>query len=700
MSQPRTIMDYFRRPPFPLRQDEPVQNDSKSSSDPDPTPAADQPSSPLSDPPSSLPSHRASSQSIDSPALQLRESLLSAVNESAHNDPAQQSFGNNAGMHRSSSFGGSFNSSQRIIKNGQEIVTGSDGEDTDSIESLESPEELLKMFTKPATPADQKKDSEAKTIDSERTLRPRQTTARNTIDRVFMPQVPTPKYKFTLEDLVTHAVDDEEAEAGVAKAKAALESSRKEGKEAPNGTSSRERGKSADIREDVLTSALAEERDETDLQRLLNAVRRTEAFDQDKSWSFFSDQATTPSPPEFPRDSILPSSREAFLREPASRERAFHSGIVEFALSRDLLPDELIIWILYSVPSEPRDDLRYAYCRALKRASPRRIASLVRPEDIDEVFRSLGAKPAALNLSERIIPDCTHRHHQNPSRDPKYLLSVLDVLQGAAELFCNDTREHALQILFRLALDTSLMRKSTICSVLEGTIVELLRNIPQDIRDNMINRICTSAFNTIQDVALQSQLLKRILPASSWVALFRCRLAVAFFIGDASPLTEPPDAVLNLRRITHHLRDKRFDVKLQKDKRGGGYDYAELGAITSLLNIVIDLGRFTPTFTDKEAENSFNADVDALAERIKRIFTAIEDSGASHLRRTETKQSLEALHYRIIYSVRSKPPPKKSFFGDAGPENWSAIGRSGSFMDKFLATRKDRTEDTGSLDNT
>jgi hypothetical protein len=195
-------------------------------------------------------------------------------------------------------------------------------------------------------------------------------------------------------------------------------------------------------------------------------------------------------------------------------------------------------------------------------------------------------------------------------------------------------------------------------------------------------------------------LLKHILPTSPWIALFRGRLAVAFFIRDPSPLTEPPETAFDLRRITRHLRDKRFDIKLHKAKGEGSYDYTELGAITSLLNVAIDLGRPTPTFSDKESENAFNAAVDALAERIKRIFTAIEDSGASHLRRTETKQSLEALHYRIVYSVRSKPPPKKSFFGPAGPEDWGGISRSGSFMEKFLTARKERTEDRSSRDGT
>lgn len=34
--------------------------------------------------------------------------------------------------------------------------------------------------------------------------------------------------------------------------------------------------------------------------------------------------------------------------DPAPRERAFHSGILDFALMKGLLPDEVILWILQS----------------------------------------------------------------------------------------------------------------------------------------------------------------------------------------------------------------------------------------------------------------------------------------------------------------------------------------------------------------
>ena len=150
--------------------------------------------------------------------------------------------------------------------------------------------------------------------------------------------------------------------------------------------------------------------------------------------------------------------------------------------------------------------------------------------------------------------------------------------------------------------------------------------------------------------------------------MLRCRLAVAFLTSDPSPLTEGPDVMVYLKRITNVLKGKRFDVKRYKTKNQPEYDYGELMAITTILNVAIDSGWSGVDFSSKDAEREFNSEVDVLADRIKRIFTSIEDSGASHLKRTLAKEALEALHYRIIYSVRTKPRPKRSIFGENGAD--------------------------------
>lgn len=104
-------------------------------------------------------------------------------------------------------------------------------------------------------------------------------------------------------------------------------------------------------------------------------------------------------------------------------------------------------------------------------------------------------------------------------------------------------------------------------------------------------------------------------------------------------------------------------MKRYKKKGANDYDYGELSAIITLLNVSIDSGWSGVDFQTKDAEREFNSVVDTLADRIRRIFTSIEDSGASHLKRTLAKEAMEALHYRILYSVRTKPRPKKGLFG-------------------------------------
>lgn len=187
----------------------------------------------------------------------------------------------------------------------------------------------------------------------------------------------------------------------------------------------------------------------------------------------------------------------------------------------------------------------------------------------------------------------------------------------------------------------------------------------------------------MKDPVFQSRILTHILPTSDGIALFRCRLAIAFLVRSPAPLTERPEEVLDLKRITGVLRDKRFDAKMYKGKQDVEFDYDELAAVTTFLNVAINprTDRYPSAAQQTDAE--FNEDVDVLAERIKKIFSSIVDTGASHLKRTQVKEGLEALHYRIIYSVRTKPPPKKGFFEAYGNGAWDGAARSSSFMEKF-----------------
>lgn len=176
-----------------------------------------------------------------------------------------------------SSLNGSFNASQRILKDGQEVVISSDGDDTDSISDLEDPAVLFAPKNKPknARPPPPKKYQPNKAL---------------------LAQLAAPtKYKYTIDSLVHDAVDDDEIEANVAKARATVVELQQNGAQGAAG------GSKKGLNEGMLASALGGDSDQgPGLQRLFDAVRRTEALEHNRTWRFFEYGQMTPAAPKFP----------------------------------------------------------------------------------------------------------------------------------------------------------------------------------------------------------------------------------------------------------------------------------------------------------------------------------------------------------------------------------------------------------------
>lgn len=302
MSRSRNITDFFGRPRFPG-------TNSRSSeqriSDPSKVRAASSQS--LSQPhlTSSLSENNSSTYSgtpTDSPGTQLKESPLDSAGDLPEEKAPHQSFqsGKTTG---NSSVGGSFGSSQRLVRDGKEVVTCTDGEETDSLEDVD---ELLRRFTGPEDDF-QEQPSKGGSTGVRMNLRPKRGMMQG---KFSLSDAKAPNYKNTLDMLVTEAVDDNETEAGVAKLKAAMESENSRSRAEPRLDGRQGGG----VHEDMLAAALGEKDDELSLQRLLDAVRRTEAFEREKSWLFFDHETDVPPPHEFPRDAIAPRGHLAGLR--------------------------------------------------------------------------------------------------------------------------------------------------------------------------------------------------------------------------------------------------------------------------------------------------------------------------------------------------------------------------------------------------
>ncbi|KAJ5932105.1 hypothetical protein N7516_006594 [Penicillium verrucosum] len=534
-----------------------------------------------------------------------------------------------------SSLNESLNESQRIMKDGREVVISSDGEDTDSICSLEDPKSLFAPHSKKHefTPAKFTKVSSPK------------------------------KYRNCIDSLVHDAVDDNEVEASVARARANYVQKQPDGKETgnkPYGTA---------LNETMLISALGQNEDGVGGQRLIGAIRRTDALDHGRAWPFFDCTQTLPPAPNFHRsssnNSLFHFIRADRFAESDTRERQFISGeFIQMALSKGLLPDELVLWMFRSIPYERREELSNAYYRIIKNMDVERLKLLIRPADINDLFSRLGARSQALDPSKEIIPvPSQYITPDSALKDHVTFVSVLRLLRETAGLLAEDTQEQVVLMLLRLTLDISLTADAMVSSEIQWTINAVLHpeNFHETSGEDSLRRVCATFYTTIHDVCIQSQIVHHILPTSPWFALIRCRLAVAFLLQSPSPLTEPPEKLLDIKRITLLLlRDERFQVK--RFKGIADYDWRELTSLTCLLNVAIDSSALVLNFNSTQAEKDYDVAIDRLAAQIKMIFCSIQDSGASHVTRTVAKSELEALHYRIVYSVRSKPPPKTTIF--------------------------------------
>ena len=151
-------------------------------------------------------------------------------------------------------------------------------------------------------------------------------------------------------------------------------------------------------------------------------------------------------------------------------------------------------------------------------------------------------------------------------------------------------------------------------------------------------------------------------------------MALTFFFNDSLYLTYPEDDLLKIRRIIRELEKPEFNID-------GGTDYTRLASLISIVDICIDDGAPLSGFTDKDQENAFNTDIDDLAKRLKFMFTRIVDTGASYMARTEAKEVLERVHYRLVFAVRTKERPKKSIF----QSNFGGGTELQSAMTKFLS---------------
>lgn len=242
--------------------------------------------------PSNLPSSSLTSSltSLDSDVRSEEEEEDEATNVLRETDrmPVTASFGT------SSSQGPVLTNSQRVMRKGQVMIKNSDDE-SDSGTSLDDLDELLNLARQtvdssppietdplPSTSSNQKRLTPVNCV----TGRTRSGRDKDPVKPVNILPV-MPKYKFSLQSLIAQAEEDDAAEASAMHAKEIVDAldEHRAVREAKHGPA---RGNNGNASEGLLVSVMEKRGEGESIDRLVQAIQRTEALHQEKSWSFFA----------------------------------------------------------------------------------------------------------------------------------------------------------------------------------------------------------------------------------------------------------------------------------------------------------------------------------------------------------------------------------------------------------------------------
>ncbi|KAI9688181.1 MAG: hypothetical protein M1822_001687 [Bathelium mastoideum] len=577
-------------------------------------------------------------------------------------------------------------SGRRINKNGEEAVPNSDSEDGDSDSSLEDIDEIMARQKATSTLASfQGKRNVQGLAGSAFPAAPRlqSATSRSKTGKVTKSER---SYQWNLSSLVHQSNSDSAAKERIERAQNVLEAENEKARKDTEARKKAEEGQAQEngaIDEAYFASIVDDSDAEEDPQRVMAAIRRTEALQQDLAWHFFKDEPTVLSERDpFPAKALPETGWMTTLTDTWERQQACLTGFVADMARLQQLPSEIITWMLDEAIFEPREDLAYAYLSILEKC-PQAIKRILTIPRLSALFGKLGGKNSIITVEEPVAP--TFRSPESRPPAPAELCRLLRALDNFAQ--CNaisvETRGYALKILLRLGMDDAIRADGQLLFGLEDAILALASSDGRRDQSNWLAEIGTSIFATVQHAQLGLRLLQRIPGVNPQMEDFRRRLALCFFLNDKVYLSCSLQKPSISSEIIAHLRSAPLYDPDPKT------NYADLGALISILDIAINSGFATYPFPSKEAEIDFNNSVDALSQQITTLHNSIVDTGASHMKRTEAKNTLERLKFRLEFGVRTKPRPKKSVFGDSAGRNvLDGYAQDADVMTKFLGKEK------------
>ena len=474
---------------------------------------------------------------------------------------------------------------------------------------------------------------------------------------------------------------------------------------------------------DNMLNAMSEAEDsqgEAKKEKLLRAVKRTEATSQRTQCYFFDDDDHG----HKAVNGLSIGFRNKFPQHAATgvwKVLAPQKGrmdLIERGVAYDLqyklrnIPDEIFVWIVDELPFVKTRRLRESNLRLLG-ICPEQAGRLLTPDRIIQLFRTIGTPTRCLETpsedsDKKPDPGCPYNID---SRDWTPLRTVLRILSETANGLSIDSLIRSTTILLRLGMDANIRRNPDLHSTFRTTLIHLVEAVPSSSFDAFCLACCTSLYSLTTDSTLLSDALRALPYQTPKLVNLRRRLALAFLFASASaslfpspfgpgssvpsPIQEfslnDPSHTFSLPLLLSYLH---ISPHFQTTRSSSSADYFLLSAQTDLLRIAIGDGDppscpspaspSTPSATTTYPWNSkgqtqskssikttnpeiklHNRQIDHLTKRIRNLWSNIHDqSGSSaEISRLEAKVKLKDLERKLEWAVRTKPVSRANIFG-------------------------------------
>lgn len=210
-------------------------------------------------------------------------------------------------------------------------------------------------------------------------------------------------------------------------------------------------------------------------------------------------------------------------------------------------------------------------------------------------------------------------------------------------------------------------REAEVRASIEDSLAQLLEKVPEERWLEISQEIALNLISTIPDALYRLCVLNALPVHTPRTHLFRRRLALSYNFNDPSYLTHSYANLVRISRFSDLLLKPQFKI----DKNT---DYSDLQSLISIMDIAIDDGPTTGNVRQNDAE------VDVLVEDLRNMFSRIHDTNAQNLARTEAKDTLERLVFRLRFAVRVKDKMNLVVETNNGPE---LVGEDGKVQSRL-----------------